>query len=152
MTDIRTYKPTTIPDAVNQEKLQAEVAELGNVGVSMMADGLVFSVYDEAIEDSAIQAVIDVHDASVKTTGQLFADEDNIIDRVNKRFVIEVIKSDPDWDSAHADISKMIADNPSFVNALNNLVALQGGDVGDKHRAEQELLTFVQVISLWNTI
>lgn len=159
MENPRIYKPSSVPDAVNQERLQAEVAQLGNVGVSMMSDGLVFSVYDKAIDDSAIQAIVDAHDASVKTTGQVRSEvTDVLFDQVNKRMIEEMVKSTPDFEALYDEIADIIAGNEAIMTALNNTVALQndvyltGIAPKSKRAKKQALLAFIQVLSLWYEI
>ena len=157
---MRQYRPTQIPQTgINHELLQAELAILGNMGVSKDATDWVINIFTDDISDSAVQAVINAHDASTKTLSQQRAEEKEILfTQVNGRFLQEVIKASPDWLTTYNDIANMVAGNTPVLNALNNIIDLQDdvhlltGITGGSNRAkQQQLLAFIQVLSLWGT-
>ena len=157
---MRQYRPTQVPQTgINHELLQAELAMLGDIGVSKDATDWVIDIFSEGITDSAIQAIINAHDASIKTSSQQRLEEKDILfNQVNARFLQEVIKATPDWLSAYNDIAGMVADNSPVLNALNNITDLQDdvhlltGIIANSNRAkQQQLLAFIQVLSLWGT-
>mgnify|MGYP000409795190 CR=1 FL=1 len=157
---MRQYRPTAVPQTgINHELLQAELAVLGDIGVSKDASDWVIDIFVEGLTDSAIQAVINAHDASVKTSSQERAEQKEILfNQVNARFLQEVVKASPDWLSAYTDIASMVASNTPVLNALNNIIDLQndvyqptGITAGDNRAKQQQLLAFIQVLSLWAT-
>ena len=157
---MRQYRPTQIPQTgINHELLQAELATLGDIGVSKDATDWIIDIFIDDVTDSAIQSVINAHDASLKTISQQRAEEKAILfNQVNARFLQEVIKASPDWLTTYTDIAGMVASNTPVINALNNIIDLQddvhlltGITTGSNRAKQQQLLAFIQVLSLWDT-
>lgn len=73
---MRYYRPTSLPQTINHELIQAELAALGNIGVSKDSQGWRVDVFDESITNDAIQAVIDAHDGTQKTARQQIEEAD----------------------------------------------------------------------------
>lgn len=158
----RFYVPTSIPeDGVNQRLLQDQLDDLGDIAILYSTvSGWRIEVIDESITNAQIQGVIDSHDATVKTAGQQRAEEKDVLfNQVNGRFIEEVIKDTPDWATAYADIASMVAGKQAVLNALTNIIDLQNdvnlltGIIPGSNRAKkQQLVAFIQVLSLWSTV
>lgn len=73
----REYYVSSIPQTgVNMERLQAELSALGDVGITHHDSyGWRVDVLDDGIANAQVQAVIDAHDASVQTSGQVEREE-----------------------------------------------------------------------------
>ena len=115
---------------------------------------------DEATDADLITAtnVVTNHNETELTTDQQRKVEQQILfEQVNARFIEEVIKATPDWDDCYDDIALMVTGQTAVTNALTNIIGLTNdvhlltGIVGGSTRhKKQQILSFIQVLSLWS--
>ena len=126
----------------------------GSQGIYVVLDDAA-TVADEALARNTVLN----HDETQFTPNQQRNVEKRILfEQVNARFLEEVIKETPDWLACYDDIGVMISGQDAVVNALNNIIGLTnnvflltGIVVGSNRAKQQQLLTFIQVLSLWGT-
>ena len=149
---VRYFRPSAIPaGGVNHEKLQAELARLGDVGLSRDGLGWRVDILDAGIEDDAIQAVIDGHDGGAKTEAQVRVDERLVLSAVRDRLGAELVKGKPDWSGAYDDVMALVAGYERLLIVHDNVVMLQAEAYGlevSKDNKHRQLLGFVDVLEL----
>lgn len=115
---MRVYRPTSVPDPVNHELLQAELAGLGNIGVSTDTEGWRIDVFDESITNAQVQAVIDVHDGTQLTDSQKLQQASQIALVQGKAYLRnQLLDPSPDVDSIYTTL-RTHADSNTFLQQM----------------------------------
>jgi len=126
------YRPSTIPaNGINHELLQAELAQLGNIGLSTDAEGWRVDIFAEGVSDSAVQAVIDAHDATVLTDEQKVRDAAVVALEQGKTYLrTQLLNASPNVGDIYSTVKAAVDGNVYLAQVVSNQIALMSNSFG----------------------